>query len=195
MSEDRLAELERRIARLESQAGLASPARRPPTAPPSLAAAATGMLRQAKEADEAGTVGYAGASRLAGGESLWDRQVSLATLLSADWAPVAGVLESLGSRPRLALLAELLRQGRCTSTDLQECLSRDGEQTTTGQLYHHLRALQGARLIMQRRRGEYALVPQAMTQVLTILAAAFDLASDPPFGRPAGPPVDLPTVE
>ncbi|UBU18587.1 ArsR/SmtB family transcription factor [Nonomuraea gerenzanensis] len=188
MSEDRLAELERRIARLESRAGITGPARRPPA---SLAAAATRMLRQAKEDDDLGTVGYVGASRLSGGESLWDRQLPLATLLAADWAPVAGVLESLGSRPRLALLAELVRRGRCTSTDLQECLSRDGEQTTTGQLYHHLRALQSARLITQRRRGEYALAPQAVIQLLTILAAAFDLANDPPVGLP----VDLPTVE
>ncbi|MGP3915869.1 ArsR/SmtB family transcription factor [Nonomuraea sp. 10N515B] len=190
MSEDRLAELERRIARLEGRVDTVGPPRRPPESP-SLTAAATGMLRQAKKEDKLGTVGYVGAARLAGGESLWDRQLSLAELLSADWAPVADILESLGSRPRLALLAALVRQGGCTSADLQESLGADGEQTTSGQLYHHLRALQSARLITQRRRGEYALAPQAMIQVLTILAAAFDLANDPPLGLPA----DLPNPE
>ncbi|MGP4098336.1 hypothetical protein [Nonomuraea sp. KM90] len=190
MSEDRLAELERRIARLESRLGTGvdtvDPPRRAPESP-SLTAAATGMLRQAKEEDGLGTVGYVGAARLPGGESLWDRQLSLAELLSADWAPVAGILESLGSLPRLALLATLVRRGRCTTTELQESLGGDGEQTTSGQLYHHLRALQSARLITQRRRGEYALAPQATIQVLTILAAAYNLANDPPFGLPADP--------
>ncbi|MCA2228857.1 helix-turn-helix domain-containing protein [Nonomuraea aurantiaca] len=186
MSEDRLAALERRIARLESRLHTVSPPESP-----SLGAAATGMLRQAKKEDKLGSVGYIGASRLAAGESLWDRQLSLAELLSADWTPVAHILETLGSRPRLALLAALLRQGRRTSNDLQESLAGDGEQTTSGQLYHHLRALQSARLITQRRRGEYELAPQAMPQVLSILAAAFDLANDPPLG----PPIDLPGME
>jgi DNA-binding transcriptional ArsR family regulator len=190
MSEDRLAELERRIAHLENRVGTAGPPRRPPESP-SLTAAATSMLRQAKQEDRLGTVGYVGAARLAGGESLWDRQLSLTELLSADWAPVAAILEALGSLPRLALLATLVRQGRCTSADLQESLGGDSEQITSGQLYHHLRALQSARLITQRRRGEYALAPQAMIQVLTILAAAFDLANDPPLG----PPADLPNPE
>ncbi|WP_157252720.1 ArsR/SmtB family transcription factor [Nonomuraea typhae] len=185
MSEDKLTELERRIARLESQAHTVPP--RLPE-PSSLTAAATGMLRQAKEQDKLGTVAYAGAARLAGGETLWDRQASLAEVLSADWSPVAAILESLGSRPRLALLATLVRRGRCTSTDLQETLAGDGEQTTSGQLYHHLRALQSARLITQRRRGEYEPAPQSMTQVLTILAAALDLANDPPLGPSATPP-------
>ncbi|GAA3073821.1 ArsR/SmtB family transcription factor [Streptosporangium carneum] len=189
MSEDKLAELERRIAHLESRVDTAAPRRLPKS--PSLTTAATSMLRQAKEENRLGTVGYVGAARLAGGENLWDRQLSLAELLSADWAPVAAILESLGSQPRLALLAALVQQGRCTSTDLQESLGGDGEQTTSGQLYHHLRALQSARLITQRRRGEYELAPQATIQVLTILAAAFDLANDPPLG----PPADLPNPE
>lgn len=190
MSEDRFAELERRIAHLEGRVDTLGPPRRPPESP-ALTTAATSMLRQAKEEDKLGTVGYVGAARLAGGESLWDRQHSLAELLSADWAPVADILESLGSQPRLALLAALVRQGRCTTTDLQGSLGGDGEQTTSGQLYHHLRALQSARLITQRRRGAYELAPQAMIQVLTILAAAFDLANDPPLG----PPTDFPTLE
>ncbi|MER7132596.1 ArsR/SmtB family transcription factor [Streptosporangium saharense] len=189
MSEDKLTELERRIAHLESRVDTAAPRHLPKS--PSLTTAATSMLRQVKEENRLGTVGYVGAARLAGGETLWDRQLSLAELLSADWAPVAAILESLGSQPRLALLAALVQQGRCTSTDLQESLGGDGEQTTSGQLYHHLRALQSARLITQRRRGEYELAPQATIQVLTILAAAFALANDPPLG----PPADLPNPE
>lgn len=186
MNEERLAELERRVARLEGRVETAGPPPRSPDSP-SLTGVLNSMRRQAEKEDDLGKVGYVGAARLPGGENLYARELSLAELLSADWAPAVDILESLGSRPRLALLGTLLRQGRCTRADLQESLAGDGEQSTSGQLYHHLRALQSARLIKQRRRGDYEFAPEAVIPVLTILAAAFNLATDPPIG----PPVDL----
>ncbi|TMR89483.1 helix-turn-helix domain-containing protein [Nonomuraea basaltis] len=190
MNEERLAELERRIARLEDRVETAGPPRRPPDSP-SLMGVLNSMRRQAEKEDELGTVGYVGAARLPGGENLYARELSLAELLSTDWAPAVDILESLGSLPRLALLGALIRQGRCTRADLQESLGGDGEQTTSGQLYHHLRALQSARLIKQRRRGDYEFAPEAVIPVLAILAAALNLATDPPLG----PPIDLPEPE
>ncbi|PZG16575.1 winged helix-turn-helix domain-containing protein [Nonomuraea aridisoli] len=190
MSEDRLADLERRIARLENRLDAADPPPRPPDSP-SLMKVLAQMRRQAETKDELGTVGYVGAALLTSGENLWTREVSLAELLSADWTPAADLLESLASRPRLELLGTLIRRGRCSSAELQESLGGDGEQTTSGQLYHHLRALQSARLIIQRRRGEYECAPQAVGTILTILGAAHTLATDPPIG----PPVDLPDPE
>lgn len=105
--------------------------------------------------------------------------------MAAGWGPAAGILESLGSQPRLALLGALPREGRRTNVDLQEALGAGQGETTSGQLYHHLRALQGAGLIVRRRRGEYDLAPQAVVPVLAILAAAMNVATDPA----AGPPV------
>ncbi|MFC4121552.1 helix-turn-helix domain-containing protein [Nonomuraea zeae] len=136
-------------------------------------------------------MGYAGAAYLADSVYLWARQHSLAELMPADWSPAAGILESLGSLPRLALLGALLREGRRTSADLQEALGREQGETTTGQLYHHLRALQSAGLIVQRRRGEYELAGVAVIPILTILAASLSLATDPPVG----PPIDVPQPE
>jgi DNA-binding transcriptional ArsR family regulator len=133
-----------------------------------------------------GAVGYAG--YVAGRKLLWARQMSLAELLPADWAPAAGILESLGSQPRLALLGALVRDGRRSSNELQEALGAAQGETTTGQLYHHLRALQASGLIIQRRRGEYELSPQAVVPILTILAAAMNVATDPPAGPPLAPP-------
>jgi DNA-binding transcriptional ArsR family regulator len=137
---------------------------------------------EAEEQSLPGTVGYAG--YVAGRELLWARQIPLAELLPADWSPAAGILESLGSLPRLALLGALLREGRRTNVDLQEALGANQGETTSGQLYHHLRALQGAGLITQKRRGEYELAPQAVIPILTILAAAMNVATDPPIGPP-----------
>jgi DNA-binding transcriptional ArsR family regulator len=182
MNEARLDELEERISRLESRIGDGPAPQRPaPEGNPM-----TGLLhawrRNAEEKALPGTVGYAG--YVANRELLWARQMPLAELLLTDWGPAAGILESLGSLPRLALLGALMREGRRTNVELQEALGAAHGDATSGQLYHHLRALQGAGLIVQRRRGEYDLAPQAVVPVLAILAAAMNVATDPPIGLP-----------
>jgi len=186
MNDTRLDDLERRIAHLEGRIdGAAAPER-----PARSASPLTGVLhawrREAAEQSLPGTVGYAG--YVADRELLWARQIPLAELLPADWGAAAGILESLGSQPRLALLGALLRNGRRTNVDLQEALGTSQGDSTSGQLYHHLRALQGAGLITQRRRGEYELAPQAVVPILTILAAAMNIATDPPVGPPVAAP-------
>jgi DNA-binding transcriptional ArsR family regulator len=184
MDDDRLDQLERRIARLEGRLDDGAAPERAQRGADALLAALHAWRREGAEQSHPGMVGYAG--HVAGRELIWARQVPLAELLAADWGPVAGILESLGSQPRLALLGALLRDGRRTNGDLQEALVASQGETTSGQLYHHLRALQGAGLIMQRRRGEYDLVPQAVVPILAILAAAMNVATDPPV--PAPPP-------
>ncbi|MEV0390435.1 helix-turn-helix domain-containing protein [Nonomuraea sp. NPDC050643] len=148
------------------------------------------MRHKAEDASTPGTVGYVGAAFLPDGDYLWAREHQLTELLPADWMPAAGILESLGSPPRLTLLGTLVRHGRRTRADLQEALGGDGAETTSGQLYHHLRALQNAGLIVQRRRGEYELAAVAVIPLLTIVATALNLATDPPIGPPIGPPIE-----
>ena len=176
MSDDRLDELEQRIVHLERRLdGRTEPERSEPNASP-----LTGVLHAWRHAGPpSGMVGYAG--YVARRDLLWARQIPLAELLSADWSRAAAVLESLGSQPRLALLQAFLREGRRTNVDLQEALGANQGDTTSGQLYHHLRALQGAGLITQRRRGEYDLSPQAVVPILIILAAATNVATDSPI--------------
>lgn len=186
MDDSRIDGLERRIAHLESRIdGAAAPERTARGADP-LTAVLHAWRREAEERALPGTVGYAG--YVADRELLWTRQMPLAELLQADWGPAAGILESLGSLPRLALLGALLREGRRTNVELQEALGAIQGDTTSGQLYHHLRALQGAGLILQRRRGEYDLAPQAVIPILTILVAAMNVATDPPVSPPVATP-------
>jgi DNA-binding transcriptional ArsR family regulator len=182
MSEDRLGELERRIARLESRIDDGTAPRRPARGGTALTAVLRDWRHAAEEQSLPGTVGYVGAAYVGGGEYIWARQESVAALLAADWSPAVGILEALGSAPRLAVLGALLREGCRTSAELQEALGGDQEETTSGQLYHHLRVLQGARLIVQRRRGEYRLAPEGVVTILTILAAALNIATDAPVG-------------
>ncbi|MCG5217717.1 winged helix-turn-helix domain-containing protein [Streptosporangium sp. KLBMP 9127] len=71
---------------------------------------------------------------------------------------------------RLALLAALVGGPR-SRAELQETL---GGESSTGHLYHHLRELQRAGLITQRRRGAFEVVARAVIPLLAILAAALD---------------------
>lgn len=186
MNDNRFNELEQRIARLESRMdGGEAPGRIAPGATP-LMGVLHAWRREADEQFMPGKVGYAG--YVAGRELLWARQLPLAELLSADWGPAASILESLGSQPRLALLGALLREGRRSNVELQEALGANQGDTTSGQLYHHLRALQGAGLITQRRRGEYEVAPQAVVPILIILGAATNVATDPRVSPPVAAP-------
>jgi DNA-binding transcriptional ArsR family regulator len=133
------------------------------------------LLRLREEAEAsggAGTVAYAGAALLDGGEHLWASEHPVAELMAADWGGAAVLLQAMGSPPRLALLAAFA-DGPRTRAELQEAL---GGESTTGQLYHHLRELQLAGLIAQRRRGEYEVVSRAVIPILAILAAALDMS-------------------
>jgi DNA-binding transcriptional ArsR family regulator len=122
----------------------------------------------------AGVITYGGAARLDGGEHLWLKEHRVPDLAEADWTAAARVLERLGSPSRLALLAALL--GRAKSRrELQDALG----ETSTGHLYHHLRDLGAAGLLVQRRRGAYELAPQTVMPLLAIIAAALDLGTAP----------------
>ncbi|GAA5081740.1 DNA-binding transcriptional ArsR family regulator [Thermocatellispora tengchongensis] len=177
MNEERLAELERRVARLEAALTGAGQDRRPPEASPS----SLDLLRRFEAAAEeetgesAGTIAYVGAALLDGDRHLWASEHRVADLMAADWGPAAALLEAMGSPARLALLAALVRGPR-TRAYLQEAL---GGETTSGHLYHHLRELQRTGLIAQRRRGEYQVVSRAVVPILAALAAALDLGVAP----------------
>jgi DNA-binding transcriptional ArsR family regulator len=191
MNDERIDALERRLALLESRVQDGEAPRSTPQAP-SLMGVLHGYRNDAEEHFHPGTVGYVGAAYLAEDNVyLWAREHKLAELLEADWSPAIGILESLASRPRLALLGVLVRKGRCTSADLLEALAPSQGEPTSGRLYHHLRELQAAGLILQRRRGEYELAGVAVIPVLTILATALNLATDPPVG----PPIEVPRPE
>ncbi|MFG1603533.1 hypothetical protein [Actinoplanes sp. NPDC049265] len=104
-----------------------------------------------------GTIGYAG--YLPGRDLLWSRQTPVADLPPTDWTPTAAVLRCLTDPTRLAALADLLA-GR-------------------GPLpAEHVAPLEAAGLITRRHTGEHDIAPQAAVPLLTILAAATNIATD-----------------
>ncbi|MEO3809411.1 hypothetical protein ABGB17_10475 [Sphaerisporangium sp. B11E5] len=191
--EDRLAALERRVEQLEAGSSVpdvpGAPGgppseRREATAPPEPltdggvgrlgSEGALRLLEGVREgvggAGASGRVVYVGAVGFDGREYLWAKEHQVGDLVGTDQVGAAAMLECLGSAARLALLIVLAERPRGRG-ELQEALG----ETSTGHLYHHLRELQGAGLIVQRRRGEYELASHALVPLLAVIAATRDL--------------------
>ena len=154
---DRIARLEQRISQLER-------VNEPPpwpTLPPA----------------DTGTVSYSGDVTLSG-HVAWTMTLSAGAVLELPDPPVATVLSGLGHPARVAMIRRLLL-GAASVAELQQ--SAGG--TSTGQLYHHLRALTGCGLAEQDGRGRYRVPATAVVPILTMLLAAADVAGELRPGR------------
>ncbi|MBY6348891.1 ArsR/SmtB family transcription factor [Rhodococcoides corynebacterioides] len=152
---DRLAALEARVAALEASSS-AAPTPEPSAAPPS-----TG-----------GAVGYSGDVHLAGDVS-WTISYSPDGVLDLPPERSVEVLAALGHPVRFAIVRALLR-GPLSATALQESL----DSTSAGRLYHHLKALTGARIVDQQARGDYRLAPRTVVPALVLMLASADIAGE-----------------
>ncbi|MFC5448838.1 ATP-binding protein [Paenibacillus aestuarii] len=107
----------------------------------------------------------------------WDpQQRSVEQLLNLDSDKVAKVLAALAHKQRLDILMAVMREP-LTGAEIVERLNMG----TTGQLYHHTKALVSADLLVQEERGgKYSLPPHRSLPFLLLLAAGSDLldASD-----------------
>jgi hypothetical protein len=115
-----------------------------------------------------GSLVFAGLTTTRGAGSLvWQEEHSLPDVMEADWRPAASLLSALAHPIRLELLRRLLDGARSTA-DLQEI----PDLGTTGQLYHHLRDLQAAGLVVQRGRNHYAVAADKVVPCLILVTAA-----------------------
>lgn len=146
---ERVAALEARVAALET----------PPRA-----------LADPDQAD-AGIVRYSGDVHLRG-DVEWSIVLDAKTALDLDDEPRVAVLSALGHPVRLRLVHALLTGGPSGTTALQEAAGL----ASSGQLYHHLRALTHCRLVEQDGRGSYRIAPQRVVPTLVLLTAAADVA-------------------
>ncbi|MCI4252776.1 ATP-binding protein [Bacillus sp. CCB-MMP212] len=121
--------------------------------------------------NELGEIFYSGQYR--GQNSIrWDpQQRNVYDLLELDSEKVAKVLSALGNKQRLDILTTVLR-GPTTGIAIVEQLNMG----TTGQLYHHTKALLGADLLVQEERGgHYSLPTHRIFPLLLLLSALSDL--------------------
>jgi len=148
----RVSELERRVALLEDDRG-----ERPPSRPivdtDTFWALARLAERTGPEFDRDGVAGsllYAGRATTPGGGALiWQAEHPLPGVLAEGWDDAA-VVQELQEIPGLG---------------------------TSGQLYHHLRDLQAAGLVTQRRRGRYGVAADKVVPALIIIAAAANMGA------------------
>jgi DNA-binding transcriptional ArsR family regulator len=173
----RMSELERRVALLEHGRGPDQPPR-PVVDPDTFWALARLAERTGPEFERDGVAGsllYAGrATTPGGGELIWQAEHPLPGVLAEGWEDAAAVLAALGNPVRLEIVRRILLGGE-TVQQLQEI----PELGTSGQLYHHLRDLQSAGLVTQRRRGRYGVAPDKVIPALVIIAAAANMAAVP----------------
>lgn len=122
---------------------------------------------------EDGAIYYSGQFRHDQTNYKWDvQEQSVPALLNQDSEKMAKVLAALGNKQRLDILRSLVK-GPQSGTELVERL----HMGTTGQLYHHIKALMGADLLSQEERGgEYSLPVHRVLPVLLLLAAGTELA-------------------
>ena len=150
---DRLAALEARVAALESAGVSGAPASDP-------------------QPSTGGVVGYSGDVHLAGDIS-WSMTYSPDGVLDLPPDRSVEVLAALGHPVRFAIVRALLR-GPMSATALQESL----DSLSAGRLYHHLKALTGARIVDQHARGDYRLAPRTVVPALVLMMASADIAGE-----------------
>src|SRR5215469_14578612 len=166
----RVSELERRVALLEDDGG-ERPQPRPIVDADTFWALARLAERTGPEFDRDGVAGsllYAGRATTPGGGALiWQAEHPLPGVMAEGWEAAATVLAALGNPVRLEIVRRLLLGGE-TVQELQEIPGLG----TSGQLYHHLRDLQAAGLVTQRRRGRYGVAADKVVPALITIAAA-----------------------
>ncbi|WP_223070507.1 ATP-binding protein [Paenibacillus caui] len=121
--------------------------------------------------NDSSSVFYSGHVRLNGQGFRWEPQQRLMDqLLELNSEKAAKVLAALGNKQRLDILRSVLNEP-LSGSELVDRLNMG----TTGQLYHHLKALIGADLLVQEHGGRYAFPNHRCLPFLLLLAAVSDL--------------------
>lgn len=172
-TEDRLAALEARVAGLEEAAARPRAEAAASTTSTDLAETfwALNGLRERTAQEGSGAVLFTGAVDLPTGEHYeWQQGHNVDDVMQPpqdDWSDTATTLAALGHSVRLQLLEAILH-GTRSAAELAEL---DGVGTT-GQIYHHLRLLTSAGWLRTTARGQYAVPPERVVPLLTVLAAS-----------------------
>ncbi|MGC4948856.1 ArsR/SmtB family transcription factor [Streptomyces sp. DT224] len=164
--EERVAELERRMAELEA----APPA--PPVGEGDFWALDALKARHPVTQEADGAVLFTGAVRVPTGHRYeWQYGLLTETLFDDNWSEAAASFAALGHPVRLTLLREVLGGLRTAA----ELAALDGVGTT-GQIYHHLRQLTGTGWLHSPERGRYEIPTGRVVPLLVVLTAARPVA-------------------
>jgi hypothetical protein len=184
----RLERLERQLREFSDRLAALEPS--PASAPPDPAAPSWSATPSAADTDDESEFSFSGRARF-GGQMLYIQQRGgLDQVMNANPERVAKVFAALASPARIVLVRALL-DGPRTSQELRQEL----DDPSVGQLYHHLKELLAAGLVVQPSRSVYALPRGSQIALcMQIIAAASmlpaGLATQPPEPEEADPAQD-----
>ncbi|MDI9441682.1 MAG: hypothetical protein GX101_03285 [Firmicutes bacterium] len=136
-----------------------------------------------EEKNQNGAITYLGVYASGGRQSTWIRhQVNADDLLKLIENRMAEkVLTSIGNNDRLNMLLQILRKPMTVAQLVEE-----GDYNSTGQVYHHLKPLIAADLIVEdpnsETRGTYIVQPHRVQGIIMLLAGISDML-DPSFTK------------
>ena len=112
-----------------------------------------------------------------GRQSNWIRNgVSTDALLSLIESDVAEkILVCIGNQNRLEILSEILREPKTVTALVEKC-----GFGSTGQVYHHLKPLLAADIVVEteKQKGLYVINPKKVQGIIMLLAGISDLVDE-----------------
>lgn len=130
-----------------------------------------------EEKDVSGLVTYLGVYASGGRQSNWIRNsVSADELLSLIESGVASkVLACIGNANRLAILLEILRGPKTVAALVEKC-----GFGSTGQVYHHMKPLLAADIVVEdvNQKGAYIIQPHRVQGIIMLLIGISDMVDE-----------------
>lgn len=130
-----------------------------------------------EEKEASGFVTYLGVYNSDGRQSNWIRNsVPTDELLSLIESGVASkVLACIGNPNRLAMLLEILRGPKTVASLVEKC-----GFGSTGQVYHHLKPLLAADIVVEdtQQKGVYVIQPHKVQGIIMLLAGISDMVDE-----------------
>lgn len=135
------------------------------------------LCYKAEEKGISGLVTYLGVYASGGRQSNWIRNsVSTDDLLPLIESGMASkVLACIGNTNRLAMLLEILREPSSVASLVKKC-----GFGSTGQVYHHLKPLLAADIVVEdeHQKGVYIIQPHKVQGIIMLLAGISDMVDE-----------------
>lgn len=135
------------------------------------------LCYKTEEKKVSGFVTYLGVYNSGGRQSNWIRNsVPTDELLTLIESGIAGkVLACIGNANRLAMLLEILRGPKTVASLVEKC-----GFGSTGQVYHHLKPLLAADIVVEdaKQKGVYVIQPHKVQGLIMLLTGISDLVDE-----------------
>ena len=135
------------------------------------------LCHKTEERNGSGMVSYLGIYQSGGRQSNWIRStVPTEDLLSLIESGIASkVLACIGNPNRLAILLEILRGPKSVTALVEKC-----GFGSTGQVYHHMKPLLAADIVVEdeHQKGFYVIQPHKVQGVIMLLTGISDMVDE-----------------